>query len=69
MSPNDSRIHHNLGINLKRAGKLDDALNYYKKAIELEPDNPIILYNTGVLYNNKGDYKSATELLNKSIEL
>ena len=57
MHPNDGRIHHNLGINLKRAGKLEDALNYYKRAIELQPDNPIVLYNTGVLYNIKNDYK------------
>ena len=25
-NPSDARIHHNLGINLKRAGKLEDAL-------------------------------------------
>jgi Flp pilus assembly protein TadD len=42
-----------MGINMKRAGKLEEALNYYKKAIDLEPENSIVLYNTGILYNIK----------------
>jgi len=41
---------------MKRAGKLDDALSYYKNAMDLEPDNSVYLYNTGVLYNIKSDY-------------
>lgn len=30
---------------MKRQGRLDEALNYYKKAIELDPTNSVILYN------------------------
>jgi len=40
-----------MGINMKRAGKLDEALQYYKKAINLDPSNAITLYNTGILLN------------------
>ena len=53
---------------MKRAGKLDDALSYYRKAMDLEPDNSIFLYNTGVLYNIKSDYNLAVKMLEKSIE-
>ena len=53
---------------MKRAGKLDDALSYYKNAMDLEPDNSVYLYNTGVLYNIKSDYQLAVSMLEKSIE-
>lgn len=58
-NPKEPRIYQNLGINLKRAGRLQEALDYYKKAIELDPINSIVLYNTGILYNIKSDYASA----------
>lgn len=45
-----------MGINLKRAGKLDEALSHYKKAMDLDPENSTVLYNTGILYNIKSDY-------------
>lgn len=41
---------------MKRAGMLDNALDYYKRAMDLEPDNSVFLYNTGVLYNIKNDH-------------
>ena len=53
---------------MKRAGKLDDALSYYRNAMDLEPDNSIYLYNTGVLYNIKSDYQLAVQMLEKSID-
>lgn len=57
-----------MGINMKRAGMLDHALNYYRSAMDLEPDNSVFLYNTGVLHNIKQQYPEAVELLEKSIE-
>lgn len=54
---------------MKRAGKLDEALQYYKKAIELEPDNSLVFYNTGILYNIKSEYAQAVDSLSKSLEL
>ena len=40
-NPNEAKIHHNLGINMKRAGKLEQALGYYKNAMDLEPENSV----------------------------
>ena len=57
-----------MGINLKRAGKLEDALKYYKNAMDIEPENSIFQYNTGVLYNIKSDYNLAVKTLEASIE-
>jgi tetratricopeptide (TPR) repeat protein len=41
---------------MKRAGRLEDALIYYKRAIELDPENSLVYYNTGILYNILSDY-------------
>ena len=41
---------------MKRAGRLDEALQYYKKAMDLDPDNSLVYYNTGILYNIKSEY-------------
>jgi len=35
--------------------------------MELDPENPTILYNTGILYNIKSDYSNAVDVLEKSI--
>lgn len=58
-----------MGINLKRAGKLDEALQYYKQAMDLDPDNSVTLYNTGILYNIKSEYENAVQVLEQSLTL
>ena len=57
--PNDFRIYQNMGINMKRQGLLDQALFYYKKAIDLEPHNSVILYNIGILFSIRSEYEDA----------
>ena len=57
-----------MGINLKRAGNLDEALSFYQKAIDLEPSNSVILYNMGILHNVRSDYTAAIDSLENSIE-
>lgn len=54
---------------MKRAGRLDEALQYYKKAIDLDPDNSLVFYNTGILYNIKSDYHNAVDVLERSIKM
>lgn len=52
---------------MKRQGRLDEALTYYKKAIELDPANSVILYNTGILFNIRSEYDEAVKSLELSI--
>lgn len=56
-----------MGINMKRQGRLDEALEYYKRAIELDPANSVILYNTGILFNIRSEYEEAVKSLELSI--
>lgn len=53
---------------MKRQGRLDEALEYYKKAIELDPANSVILYNTGILFNIRSEYDEAVKSLELSIK-
>jgi tetratricopeptide (TPR) repeat protein len=48
-----------LGHILLLRGALDDSLLYYKKALDFSPKDPIILYNIGYLFYEKGDFDTA----------
>jgi len=52
---------------MKRAGKFNEALNYYNCAIDLDPVNPIVHYNTGILHSIRSEYPEAIGHLEKSI--
>jgi len=47
---------------------MQEALKFYRKAIDLESDNSVFLYNTGVLQNMQENHDEAIQLLEKSIE-
>ena len=52
---------------MKRAGKFNEALNYYKSALDIDPINSIVLYNTGILFNIRSEYEEAIQSLELSI--
>ena len=43
-------------------------MTHYRSALDLEPENSVFQYNTGVLYNIRSDYKQAVAYLERSIE-
>lgn len=47
VNPN-ARMHNRLGLVLSRQAKLDEAIREYRKAVRMEPDNPVFHYNLGV---------------------
>lgn len=48
------------------AGQTDKAVEEYKKAVELDPDNVVALFDLGMIYRNKGDLKTAKEYFTKA---
>jgi len=66
---NEPKAHLNLGVNLKKAGKLLEAQYSYKKCLELQPDNKTCLYNSGVLHSMKSEYSQAVLVLERSTQL
>ncbi|MBI5970826.1 MAG: tetratricopeptide repeat protein [Deltaproteobacteria bacterium] len=57
------------GIELYRAGKLDDALSQLKLALVAAPDNPVIHNNIGAVYAAKNEYTIAEQFFIKASEL
>lgn len=57
------------GNALYKAGKLDTAIMYFKKAITVNPSNPFAYMNCGYAYSAKGENKTALTYLEKAYEL
>lgn len=57
------------GNTLMVGGQIDRAIEYYSRAIELEPDKVDGYNNRGVAYQLKGNYNRAIKNYNKAIEL
>ena len=68
--PDASSPYRNLGIIYSRIYKnYDTALVYFNKALLVEPDDPMILFNLGMTYEGKKDYLTAIEYLQKSLAI
>ena len=59
MMPHDSGTHTNLESVYAEKKMNDNALEEFKKAIELNPDDYVAHSNIGILYKQKGDIKKA----------
>lgn len=58
-TPKSGNLNANMGAVLQKAGKLDEALTYYKQAETLDPSNINTRINVGTLYQQKEDYRTA----------
>ncbi len=68
--PDASSPYRNLGIIYSRIYKnYDTALFYFNKALKVEPDDPMILFNLGMTYEGKKDYLRAIDYLQKSLAM
>lgn len=84
LDPSNPDLYNNLGVANAKLGLNDEAIKYYKKAIELKPENPGAMINSAVLilsgekaYNeemnalgtSKADYARYDELKEEKNEL
>ncbi len=60
---------NSLGILLKRAGRTEEAIATYKKAIEMAPAYPTPYYNLGLLYRDNGQVDLAKFYFTKALEI
>ncbi len=61
IAPNEGHPHFVNGHVFRAAGKHNQAIKSYSKAIELEGMNPLYLNSRGVAYLTNGDFKKAKE--------
>jgi TolB-like protein/Tfp pilus assembly protein PilF len=69
LSPSLALAHFYLGISLVRQGRLDESLEEFLKARELDPLSSVIARNAAIPYYFKRDYVRALELLRQANEL
>jgi tetratricopeptide (TPR) repeat protein len=60
--------YNNLGYFFERAGRKDDALASYQKALELYPDYAYAHYNLGLLHSDRGRTDEAAAHFHKALE-
>ncbi len=60
---------NNLGILLRRFGRLDDAVACYRRALEKRPDYPLALGNLGLALQEQGHAQEAIGYLAKALEM
>jgi tetratricopeptide (TPR) repeat protein len=64
-----AKTYFNLGLILFRTHRDKEALVYFKKAVEIEPDDPEYLNLIGQTYGELGNYKAAEKSLCRSLEI
>ena len=61
----DYRIYYQLGITLKKQGKLDEAVDAFKNAIQVNPNFDIAYNGLGGIYYQTGKYEDAVDAFRK----
>lgn len=58
---------NNLGLLAGRAGRMDDAVSYFKKALAVSPDYAIALVNLGSAYRQQKQWSEARQVLERAV--
>jgi tetratricopeptide (TPR) repeat protein len=69
ISPEDEVAAYNVGQIFFSNQRPDEAIKYYKLAIQIKGDWPKPYLRLGYAYLNKGDFDSALEYLNRFVEM
>jgi len=59
--------YFNLGFLYEQVGGKEEAMRFYAKALQLQPDNAQALYNLADLYQDAGNYKIAMALYSRLV--
>ena len=66
--PDYGRAYANLGSALAKSGDLDEAVEVFRKALALEPNNTGAHFNLGMALREKGDLDAALHHLRRVVE-
>ena len=68
-SPDDAKVHAEIGYRQYLDGHVPEAIAAYRKAVELEPGNDILWVTLGALYMEAGNNAEAARALDRSIAI
>jgi TolB-like protein/cytochrome c-type biogenesis protein CcmH/NrfG len=66
-NPDDSRARMFYAVTLAESGRKDDAIREGSNALEISPDDPMMLYNCACLHTRLGETQRALQLLRQAI--
>jgi len=69
MKPDFVKALLNLGLILQAQARLEDALQIYARANQLDPGNAVIAFKIGVIYKNLGNFAKAVELFDIAMKM
>ena len=61
-------VYNRLGIALRRKEQYKEAVEEYKKALKVEPDNEVVYYNLGRAYLDDNQKRDAVDAFRKALE-
>jgi tetratricopeptide (TPR) repeat protein len=68
-APNKSRAQMNLGINLSKVNRMDEAIIYLEKAVQLDPDYDLAYYSLGDAFMKQNKFIQASQSYAKGLQL
>jgi tetratricopeptide (TPR) repeat protein len=69
LNPDDVRALSLGGTMLIRLGEIEKAINWGKRALVIDPDEPIVQYNGACIYSLAGKIEQALDCFEKAIQL
>lgn len=61
--------YYSYGLDAQLKGEYDTAIQYYRTALTMTPNNIDIYYNLGVIFKKKEEYEKAIEIYKKAITI
>jgi len=68
-SPNSVKNSYNYALALKRRGRIDEAIHWYRRAVDIWPGHQSAWFNLGNALRERGRLREAVDAYDKAIEL
>jgi len=68
-SPSESKSPYESGLALVRSGHIDQAIDVFKKGLEMAPQDKVLLDATGAAYSMGGQLETARDYFNASLKV
>jgi tetratricopeptide (TPR) repeat protein len=68
VNPNNVKLRNNLGMELKSAGRLEEAQHQYLMAMQIDPEYGEVYFNYGNLLSDAGRYEAAAKYFEISVQ-
>jgi cytochrome c-type biogenesis protein CcmH/NrfG len=68
-NPEDEKAWAELGHLFFDTNRFEDAIDAYQKSLAIEPDNPAVLTDMGVMYRRSGDPEKAVQAFDQAVSV